>query len=97
MIEIDMIGFILCTLAIWRLAYLLSQEDGPFDIVFTFRKLLGQGFFGSLLDCFHCLTLWLAIPFAFFLCNGWKVCAMDGKRESSHGLHYPVEHVCFLM
>ncbi len=72
MMEINGIGFILCTLAVWRIAYLLSQEDGPFDIIFSFRKLFGQGFFGSLLDCFHCLTLWLSIPFACFLCNGWK-------------------------
>ena len=72
MIQIDIIGFILCTLAVWRISYLLSQEDGPFDIVIKIRKLFGQGFFGSLLDCFHCLSLWISIPFAYFLCDGWK-------------------------
>jgi hypothetical protein len=63
--------FILSTLAVWRVAHLLSQEDGPFDLVFKMRRLVGQGFFGSLLDCFHCLSLWMAIPFAILLGTGW--------------------------
>ncbi|MFV1976528.1 MAG: DUF1360 domain-containing protein [Candidatus Scalindua sp.] len=72
MIQIDIMDFILCTLAVWRTSYLLSREDGPFDIVIKLRKLFGQGFFGSLLDCFYCLSLWISIPFAYFLCDGWK-------------------------
>jgi hypothetical protein len=69
--EISFIEITLCILATWRITHLLSQEDGPFDLVFRFRKLLGQGFFGSLLDCFYCLSIWIAIPFAFLLCNRW--------------------------
>lgn len=64
-------GFIICTLAVWRITHLLSQEDGPFGLVFKFRKLFGQGFFGDLLDCFYCLSLWIAIPFAFYLGKAW--------------------------
>ena len=63
--------FVICTLAVWRITHLFSQEDGPFDAVIRFRKLLGQSFFGSLLDCFYCLSIWIAIPFAFFLSNDW--------------------------
>jgi hypothetical protein len=40
-------------------------------MVIKFRKLLGHGFFGNLLDCFYCLSLWIAIPFAFLLCSEW--------------------------
>jgi hypothetical protein len=71
MIDISMQGFVLCLLAVWRLTHLLSQEDGPFDVVIRFRKLLGHGFFGSLLDCFYCLSIWISVPFVFFLCDGW--------------------------
>jgi hypothetical protein len=71
MMDINIIDFLLCTLAIWRVTHLLSQEDGPFDLVIKFRKLFGQGFFGTLLDCFYCLSLWIAIPFTFLLCNEW--------------------------
>jgi hypothetical protein len=63
--------FILCTLAVWRITHLLSQEDGPFDLVIRFRKLFGHGFFGSLLDCFYCLSLWISVPFVFYLCSTW--------------------------
>lgn len=65
------IEFIICSLAVWRITHLLSQEDGPFDAVIRFRKLFGQGFFGSLLDCFYCLSIWVAMPFAVFLCDKW--------------------------
>lgn len=71
MTGVNVTGFIICTLAIWRISHLFSQEDGPFDIVIKFRKLLGQGFFGDLLDCFYCLSMWVAIPFAVLLCNQW--------------------------
>lgn len=71
MTDVNVTGFIICTLAIWRISHLFSQEDGPFDIVIKFRKLLGQGFFGDLLDCFYCLSMWVAIPFAVLLCNQW--------------------------
>jgi len=71
MMNIDITGFIICTLAVWRITHLLSQEDGPFDTVIKFRKLFGQGFFGNLLDCFYCLSIWIAVPFAILLCDGW--------------------------
>lgn len=71
MIHIDIKAFVICALAIWRITHLLSQEDGPFDLVIKFRKLFGQGFFGTLLDCFYCLSLWIAIPFVFILSNEW--------------------------
>lgn len=55
----------------WRITHLLSAEDGPWDSVFRFRKQLGQGFFGALLDCFYCLSIWIAIPFAVWMSNNW--------------------------
>ena len=65
MIHVDGMTFLLCTLAVWRISHLLAQEDGPFDVVFRLRSKVGQGFFGTLLDCFLCLSLWVALPFAF--------------------------------
>lgn len=71
MMTVNVTGFVLSVFAIWRIGHLLSQEDGPFDVVIKIRKWLGQGFFGTLLDCFHCVTLWAAIPFAFLLGSTW--------------------------
>jgi hypothetical protein len=71
MIKISVFEFILSVFAVWRLAHLISQEDGPFDLVFRLRKLLGNGFFGSLLDCFYGISLWIAVPFALLFSRSW--------------------------
>jgi hypothetical protein len=59
-------------LAVWRITHLLNAEDGPWDLLVRFRALFGQGFWGSLLDCFYCLSVWIAAPFAWWLGNDWK-------------------------
>jgi hypothetical protein len=61
--------FVIAILAVWRITHLLSKEDGPFDILFRIRKQIGRGFFGSLLDCFYCLSVWIAIPFGIWVGN----------------------------
>lgn len=63
--------FILLVLATWRLAHLLHKEDGPFDIIFLIRKKAGTGFFGSLLDCFYCISIWVALPLGIWEGNNW--------------------------
>jgi hypothetical protein len=55
-------------LSVWRVTHLLQAEDGPWDIVVRLRRRAGNGFWGSLLDCFYCLSLWVAVPFAW-LCG----------------------------
>jgi hypothetical protein len=59
--------FVLAALATWRVTHLLANEDGPADIVFRLRRRLGHGLIGRLMDCFNCLSLWIAAPAAFFL------------------------------
>ncbi|HEV2854141.1 MAG TPA: hypothetical protein VHC97_15210 [Thermoanaerobaculia bacterium] len=65
-------GLILGTLATWRLSHLLWGEDGPWDLLVRLRRAVGNGFWGSLLDCFLCCSLWVAAPFALLLGEGWK-------------------------
>ena len=57
--------------ATWRIAHLFSKEDGPFDIIFRIRKKAGNGFWGSLLDCFYCTSVWVSLPFAIWLGQDW--------------------------
>jgi len=64
--------FVLAVLALWRLTHLLSKEDGPFDLIYHFRRRLGEGFFGRLLDCFYCLSIWMALPIGVWLGTDWK-------------------------
>ena len=59
--------FLLATLAVWRLTHLLSKEDGPWDSLARLRRTFGAGFLGGLISCFYCLSVWIAVPFTFFL------------------------------
>ena len=57
-------SFVLCALAVWRITHLLAEEDGPWELIVRLRKRVGNGFLGRLLDCFYCLSLWIAAPIA---------------------------------
>jgi hypothetical protein len=59
-------------LAVWRITHLLNAEDGPWDLLVRFRQLAGDGGWGALLDCFYCLSVWVAAPFAYGLGNDWR-------------------------
>jgi Protein of unknown function (DUF1360) len=59
--------FIIATLAVWRVTHLLSEEDGPFDLIIRLREKIGNNVLGQLMDCFYCLSIWIAIPFAFII------------------------------
>ena len=56
--------FIMSVLVVWRVTHLLNSEDGPGDIFYRLRGKLGDAFAGKLLDCFYCLSLWVAAPAA---------------------------------
>ncbi|MEJ0106695.1 MAG: DUF1360 domain-containing protein [Bacteroidota bacterium] len=68
----DTFQFAIITLVVWRVTHLLSKEDGPFNIIFSLRKAAGAGFFGSLLDCFYCLSIWIALPFGIYTGHVWQ-------------------------
>lgn len=63
--------FLLCTLAVWRLTHLFVAEDGPWDLIFLLRKKLGNSIAGKAMDCFYCLSIWMAIPFAMLISLDW--------------------------
>jgi hypothetical protein len=58
-------------LSVWRVTHLLNAEDGPWDFVVRLRRRAGTGFWASLLDCFYCLSLWIAAPLAYFIGSRW--------------------------
>lgn len=69
--------FVVAVLATWRVTHLLASEDGPADIIVRFRALLGQSIIGKLMDCFNCLSLWIAALAALFVSRGpveWLFC-----------------------
>jgi hypothetical protein len=58
---------LIAALCVWRLTHLLQAEDGPWDVSIRIRRAAGDGFFGHLMDCFYCLSLWIALPVAWIV------------------------------
>lgn len=63
---------LLGVLGVWRITHLLNAEDGPAGLLARLRRVVGDGLLGELLDCFYCLSLWVAIPLAWVLGEGWR-------------------------
>ena len=59
-------------LGIWLVTHLVAAEDGPWDSVARVRLTLADSVLGRLFDCFYCLSLWVAAPFAWALGAGLK-------------------------
>ena len=58
---------VLAVLATWRVTHLLAREDGPVDLIARARAALGDGVWGRMFDCFHCLSLWVAAPISLWV------------------------------
>lgn len=65
----ELYRLLLGILCVWRITHLFQAEDGPWDVIVRIRRAAGEGFFGRLLDCFYCLSLWVAPPLAWVLGN----------------------------
>lgn len=69
--------FIALSFACYRVAQLLVYDDGPFDVIFEFRTMIGvydlnaagerQTVLGKLFSCPYCIGFWAAIPCAVVL------------------------------
>jgi predicted acyltransferase len=69
-------GFVLSVFASWRLTHLLAREDGPWDLLARLRARLGSGVLGRLMDCFYCVSLWVAAPFGLLVGRTAQECAL---------------------
>jgi hypothetical protein len=61
------IRFVLCILTTWRISHLLVSEDGPWEMFARLRQQLGSSPVGRLMDCFGCVSIWVAAPISLFL------------------------------
>ncbi len=66
-----------CALAVYRAAYALAREDGPFDLFSWWREFLGQrNWIGRGFHCPMCLSFWGALLAALLLVRlerlGWN-------------------------
>jgi hypothetical protein len=61
------IRFVLAVLATWRVSHLLASEDGPWEFLARLRQRLGHSILGQLMDCFGCISIWVAAPLSLFV------------------------------
>jgi hypothetical protein len=71
MTHLSLSGLLIAILAVWRVTHLLWGEDGPGDVFVRLRRAAGKSIFGRLLDCFYCLSLWIAAPVAWVMGSTW--------------------------
>lgn len=62
-----LITFSLSVLAVYRVSYMLVNEDGPVDVFSKLREWVGQGtWIGRGFHCILCVSVWFsAIPALF--------------------------------
>jgi hypothetical protein len=56
------LAFLVGALAVWRIAYAVTMEDGPARLLVRLRRVAAR--WGSVLDCFYCASVWIALPAA---------------------------------
>lgn len=94
MTTLDPVLFGVGALGVWRLSHLLHAEDGPLDLFRSLRRAAGRGVLGRMLGCFYCVSLWVAIPFALLVAEGWPARvlawpALSGAAILTHRLLNP--------
>lgn len=75
---IDPLEFVIIALAGWRLAYMLTNEDGPGDILGRYRRSLADpdcgpikpGSLDKLWSCVYCMTFWTTLEMALMWVSG---------------------------
>jgi hypothetical protein len=59
--------FLVAALAVWRVTHLIAHEDGPWDLLARTRRTFAKSVIGKLMSCFYCLSIWVAVPFVWFV------------------------------
>lgn len=66
--------FILSCLAVFRITYMIINENGPYNIFgklsyYIKSKRYKDGGIVQLFTCFYCLSIYISIPFSILLSN----------------------------
>lgn len=62
---------VLGVLAVWRMTHLVHLEHGPLGVFEKGRAAARRLGLDELVDCFFCLSLWTALPMAWWLGETW--------------------------
>jgi len=65
------VRFTLSALAVYRVSFLVAREDGPWEVFRRLRSAAKDTAAGHLVACVNCLSIWIALPLAWFVGNSW--------------------------
>jgi hypothetical protein len=65
------VRFALSALAVYRVAFLVAREDGPWGVFRRLRSSLKDSGAGRLVACVNCLSVWISLPLAAFVGGSW--------------------------
>jgi hypothetical protein len=65
------VRFTLSALAVYRVAFLVAREDGPWDLLRRLRASAKGSMAGRLVTCLNCLSVWISLPLAVFVGTSW--------------------------
>ena len=70
----EWLRYLVAITAVYRLAYMLANEDGPFDVFSWWRNKLGQeAWYGRGFHCVLCMSFWLSLPAAILVGLPWFI------------------------
>ena len=60
--------YLIAILAVWRLTHMIVNESGPYSVFIKLRYFINKrGWEFIDINCFNCMSVWLAIPVGFIL------------------------------
>jgi len=80
---VSFLGLTIGILGVWRVTHLLHAEEGPWQLSGRLRRLMDTTVAGQAMGCFHCLSLWVAAPFALFVADSWTDRALSWPALSA--------------
>jgi hypothetical protein len=68
---VTLTSVVLGGLAVWRVSQLVVRDDGPWRVFARLRRRAETTAWGGLVNCIYCFSLWIAVPVAWALGDGW--------------------------
>ena len=65
------VRFTLSALAVYRVAFLIAREDGPWRMFRRLRSSAKDSAAGRFVTCVNCLSVWISLPLAAFVGSSW--------------------------
>ena len=72
----DFTALLVGILVVWRITHFIQVEDGPWQVLLVLRRFLRARGWRGPLECFYCLSLWVAPIVALSVGREWSYRAL---------------------